>query len=425
MLYDINLRKVIINYRLLIVFSVLFLVSCDSTSPLIEHFEPAGDYILKYTDLPLLEKNKEVHLGGFNGLHYKGGRIFYTITSRGPVLSKNNQISLVVPDFTPEIIELTLQDDNSISITNRIQIKAPGGSLTSGKIPLERSVYGEVLIDSQGDDYWGINPGGIHYDRKNNFFWFGETYQPGLFQATMDGEIVKRLRPDEGLRRVFRSAYNHGGIRGIDSDNQDRLISIFNHGLENRAMGDDTSSIDYSIRRISRVDYTKNKSTNPEAEISMFYKVEPESFDGIPVSQVNTGDITFIDDSTYLVAEYADFGGETRSLLYIVRNTVATKAIESQEGLLGKTFETLLPDEIAKDEVDFVPVKKTLFSNLKAIGITYPSGMALIDKNNLAIIQNNKFGLKNTDPVSKTFEFDKSDIKISIIDISEIYKTEK
>lgn len=409
---------------LLSIFTILFIISCDTTEPLFDKYIPNGTYSLKWNDLPKLSSDKNLRLGGFVGLYYKGNRTFYTVTDRGPMIQNLNENGaktfFILPSFVPQIVQLELQDDNSIKVLNQINIKKPSGQSTSGKVPPEIWNKDETLFNNEAiDDYWGIYPGGIFFDVAKNYFWISDQYQPSLMQVTTDGEWVRRLRPKEGLRSVLANHTVEGGFTGIDFYKDNFILTITGRSLENNRKPDDqTSKINYALRRVIRYGLKDNN------DLSMLYFVEPQSLDGIPERYVLLGDIAVVNDTSYLVTEFANYNGIKRNLLFQISiSDSTTKAPVGLEGILNKTIETLSSKE--RRDNNIIPLKKRLLFNLKETKLTRPEGIAIIDETHIAIIDNNRFGIINGNPEAHDFELNAEPIILEVITLTKKLKLSK
>jgi len=405
----------IFKYSNLILIPVLALIinSCDTVDPAFESYTPRGSYKINWNDLPKQADMSDLKLGGFTSLHYLKNRDFVAITDRGPVLKEDNSddIYFLNPAFNPQILKLELQNNGNMKIVDQIPILTPGNISASGLIPDGDWATGENLQssdNSQTTDSWGVNPGGVYFDQINNFYWFTDHYGPGIFQATINGEIIKRLRPYEGLRKALRTRVAEGGFAGLDTDSNNRFVTITKRALNNsKSPGEE---INQSFRRIIRYDPADDDDR------CMFYFVESDSFDGLPVDKALIGDIAVYSDTTFFVTEYGEFNGVSRSLLFKVTiDDSTTKAPPGLEGVAGKTFETLTDEEWV--EINLIPVKKTLVADLSFLDIKRPDGIAIVGNSSIAILENNNYGIINPDVAGKTYQLDKSSITLTIVDI--------
>ncbi len=405
----------------------IFFVQCEVTQPILDKYHPNGTYTLAYEKLPPLEKNRDLRLGGFSGLFYRGNRMFYTVTDRGPVLESTDQNGhantyFLYPEFIPQIVQLELQDDHTIKIVKQIPIKNPLNKKVTGIMPENTWAQDQtVLNENISKDLWGLYPAGVYFDIESHFFWIADEYNPALLELTVEGQWVRRIRPTEGFRKAFASHTVNGGFAGIDIDKSGRLVTVLARCLEhNRNINDPNQSrpINYALRRIALYNF------NTQQDLSLFYFVESSDRDQIPARFVQLGSIIAVNDTSFLVTEYASYNGIKRSLLFEAVITDSTaKVSEGLEGIEGRTFETL--DSATWREKKMYPVKKNLLVDLQAAEIENPGGMALINDHQVAVINNNNYGIIDVDIRSKTFKIDKKAIKLEILDLPKTLKIEK
>lgn len=393
-------------------FSATF-VACDSGSTLVERFEPEGSYTLSWTDLPGIEGGSDLRMGGFVGLTYVGGRDFYTVLDRGPVLGDSENDSsrfFVAPSFTPEIARLSLQDDGTIKLTERIPLLAAGGQPVSGLPPPKPWRFNETVLNESSPDAWGLYPGGLVMDRKNHFFWVADHYGPSLLQVTVQGEILRRVRGDNGLRAAYLTRRNHGGFAGIDVEPSGDILAVMRRSLNNSVSADDV--VNDSLRRVVRF------SPGNGEERSFFYMVNPEAVDGIPPHAVELSGLAVVRNNEFLVTEQADVAGQKRSLLFAVTLTdSSTSARRGLEGIIGKTIETLTETEWR--EAGLIPVAKRLVADLTEMGIDRPEGVAIVGKRKVAILEAGGYGIVDGDPHSQSYGIQPRDVRIVIIELAE------
>jgi hypothetical protein len=405
------------RYLIITIFIIPLLIGCDTTEPLIDHFNPNGTYNIQWNDLSKIG-NTNLKLGGFTGLYFGGKRDFYTITGRGPVVQTFDENGakayFVSPSFVPRIIHLELQDDHSAKVVESFPIKAPTGKDISGLPPAGVWSDDETITNNeQLTDDWGLFPGGVYYDINNHFFWIADQYNPGILQLTVNGEWVKRLRPGEGYRLNFAKHTVNGGFTGIDFDRFGNIITVMGRALEhNRNVNDPVQSrpINYSLRRIAQ--YVPGSNV----DYSFFYFVERQNLDGIPERFVELSDIVSVNDTSFLVLEEGECEGLRRSLLFeAVINDSTSKVVEGLEGLDNKTFETLDSEEWEANGLK--ALHKNLLVDLIGEGLRKVEGMAIVDSRHLAVIENNNFGIKSGNPNSGEYQVDNSSIKLKIIEL--------
>lgn len=414
MLKKCKMKNVVI-FILQVVIIAMIITACDSTEPLIDHFNPSGTYEIKWDELPAIE-NTDLKLGGFTGFYYAGKRDFYLVTGRGPIVQKVSENGaetyFVKPSFVPKIIRIELQDNQTAEIVETTDIKNPVNQNVSGLPP--ENVWSEdetITNDETLSDDWGMFPGGIYFDIDDHFFWIADQYSPAVYQITVDGQWVKRLRPGEGYRLNFAKHTVNGGFTGIDFDRFGNIITVLGRTLEhNRNVNDPDQNrpINYALRRIASYDPSNN------LDYSFFYFVEPENHDGISERFVELTDIVAVNDTSFLVLEEAEHNGKKRSLLFeAVIHDSTSKVIEGLEGLENKTFETLDSTEWKENELN--ALHKNLLVDLSVEGLRKIEGLAIIDEQRVAVLENNNFGIMEGVPSNGEYQVDKTSIRIKII----------
>ncbi len=412
---------------ILFIFIVL-LSSCDVTEPIIENYSPEGTYHLSWEDLTTIDKSKDLKIGGFTGLTYAGRRNFYAITSRGPSIEEfkveNGNSYLIEPDYSPRILLLELQDDKSIKIINETQLTNPFEELVKGFSPPSPYNSNETFLnDNASFDDWNIDPSGLYFDINENLFWICDKYGPTFFQATREGKLVTRIRPNEGFRNTYLKRRMDGGFNGIAFNPEGKIYGITKRVLNN--LPDDTSDLSTLNKRMRRLQVQNLDVLNIETDVCYLYYVEPEEFDGLEPDNVFLGDIAFVNDTTFLVTEYGELNGVKRSLLYKI-NIDPEQTFEAKlghEALRSKTIETLT--ETDRDELNIKPVIKTLLLDLKNSEIKNPESIAIINENKIAIIDNNKFGITSGNISSKSYSLDKKSITLQVFNLEKPLNIEK
>ncbi len=404
--------KILIS--LLLLGLALQLNSCETTEPLKNSFYPSGTYLLEWNSLP--EIGSKLRLGGFTGLYYNGGRIFFAVTSRGPVLTNfNGEIAnsfFVNKNYVPEIVKLELQDDGTVKIIERINIKNPLSQNCSGLPVIGAWDEDETILnEGENNDNWGIYPSGIFFSSEENLFYVSEQYTPSALQVTTGGNWFMKASPGEGFRNAYSNQTYNGGFTGIDFSSNGKIIVLLGRALEhNRNINDpdQTRPINYALRRVGIYGRTSR------SDLSMFYFVDSTNTDEINVRKIILGDIKTVNDTAFLVTEFGEENGTIRSLLYKAVITDSTSQVqEGLEGIDGKSFETL--SETEWNENNLVPLKKELLLDLSEFGFNKPEAIDIIDENHIAVINNNNFGISNPNPNDETFVLNKEDIRLTII----------
>ena len=398
---------------------LLFIQSCEENSVLMSDSSFNGEYRLDYSDLPSLKNSDKIRLGGFSALDYIGRGEFVTVTNSGPKLVQNNnekkEVKYLVPEFEPEIVKLELKD-GEISIKDRIKMRSMFGNIYNGK-PTQDYASNKINVvnNSMSIEDQGIDPQAITFDQYSNSYWIGEQYYPGILQAAgrwgegdkQKGNVLRQLKPYEGLRTVYENQIADGGISGLDLLNNKKMIGVFKKYLENKL--NDTLEIYKDRRRLIQLNPGKLSET---PNLSGIYEVMDKSFDGVKPGDVKIGDIAVINDTLCIVNEYGETGSNKRNLLV---KTVLPDSIwfaPQKEGIFGKAIETLTPHEL--DSASLSPAVKREVVDLSTKMERPPSGIAILPGNKVALLQKNNYGLSHNFNDFNNYEVKEQDIVIKI-----------
>jgi hypothetical protein len=419
----------------LVSFSIMFLLNCESENILISNPTFEGEYTLKWSDLPKLSSDSDFKLGGFTSLKYMGDRESVVVTGRGPVINSvdgfTENVNFLASDYTPEVIKIKLTSNNKIKIIDRNPIQTLRGENVSGLPgPGQPSAIVNPLLEPQ---FWGMNPGGITYNPDGNFYWVVDKYGPSVYQLTGRwgelGEqkgfanIVRRLKPYSGLRKYYLYREGGGGFSGLDIDSKGRLVSIIdkeliNYPLSVDSLGNihviDTLELYKDRRRLVRFD--PNSEMFSKWEQSAIYQVQSSDYDGINPEDVSINGLAIVNDTTCIISEYGESNGNVRNLLVKVVVPDSIWIFPTAEGIFGKSLETLTPHELDSAGLSFAVKREIIdvsdrFDNEVA-------GITLIGHNKVAILEKQNYGIINGDVQSGTYDIQKEDINIEIIEIN-------
>ncbi|MBN2279114.1 MAG: esterase-like activity of phytase family protein [Candidatus Marinimicrobia bacterium] len=429
-----NQNKKLLLIILLISFSILLLMQCESSNPLISTPDFEGTYTLSWSDLPGLQEGSDFKLGGFSSIFYMGGREYVLVTNRGPVLNSVSgileKINFLAPDFTPEIVFIKLNDKNKIEVVERNPILTLRGEKVTG-LPSTTNEF-EIVNSSLELQYWGINPGGIVYSADGNFFWIADKYGPSFYQLTGRwgelGEqrgfanIVQRLDPYKGLRKYYMKREGDGGFSGLDMDSQGRLVAIIEKELLNYPTATDSVG---NIHVIDTLELMKNRRRfvrlEPNStdimrwEKSALYEVEPADYDGIAEEEISISGLVMIDDTTCFINEYGKSGGNVRNLLVKVILPDSIWTTPTAEGIFGKSLETLTYQELDSAGLSFA-VKRDII-DISGDFDKPVAGITRVGHDKIAVLERHDYGIENGNLEAGTYDVIKEDVNIKIIKI--------
>ncbi len=367
-----------------------------------------------------------IRLGGFSGLFFEGttaeGNLrFVTHPDRGPNGEPTDLIPWLpgserpfpIPRFQPEIIRFEINPTTSaFSITQRIDLTLPGGQPLSGLPNLQASAQGlaftdEVPIDLFGNQLansaFGADLEGVVV-APDGTFWMVDEYRPAIYHFDAGGVLVNRFIPQGTAAAVNAPAGTFGvevfpavyaqrrANRGFEAValHGTKLYAFIQSALDNPDTANDATSRASRNLRILEFDVVSQTVT---AE----YLYELRDISGTGVARTDKiGDATALGGGRFMVIERDDrVGYDANKLLFEIDLTGATNVNDPANlvGLpAGKTLEQASVSELAAAGIQ--PANKRLATNLASlgyVGVSKPEGLALVDADTLAVINDNDF----------------------------------
>ncbi|MCU0501678.1 MAG: esterase-like activity of phytase family protein, partial [Anaerolineae bacterium] len=378
--------------------------------------------------LPDAPAGVQISLGGFSGLFFEGktaaGALeFVTHTDRGPNGEPTDLIShlpgnerpFAMPKFQPELVRFELDPDSGVfTITQRIGLVEPNGVKMTGLPNLQAGAQGtaytdEVPVDLFGNQLanrpLGIDPEGVVV-APDGTFWMVEEYRVSILHFDAAGKLLARYVPQgtaasvgapagtfgvEALPAVYAQRRANRGFEGIALDGS-TVYAFIQSALDNPDTANDATSRASRNLRIVEFDTTSQTVT---AE----YLYNLRDISGAGAARTDKiGDAASLGNGRFAVMERDDrLGMDANKLVYEVDLRGATD-IHNPANLggapAGKTLEQLTESELAAAGIK--PVFKRLVTNLAALGYTgvsKPEGLAVVDGETLAVINDNDFGI--------------------------------
>lgn len=359
---------------------------------------------------------QEIRLGGFSGLFFEGvaanGNLkFITHTDRGPNAEPNgNNRPFPLPDFQPQLIRFELnQSTGAITITEQIglqrtdgtpltglpNLQGTAGTAYSDEVPVD--LFGNPLAnDKLGGDFEGI------VVAADGSFWMVDEYRPAIYHFSSDGKLIDRLIPqgtptaggefgNPVLPAVYAQRRTNRGFEAIALEGN-KLYAFIQSAIDNPDLANDNTSRNSRNLRILEFDIATHQVTGE-------YLYILDSISGSGNARTDKlGDAVSLGNGKFLVVERDDRSTTSANkLIYEIDLRGATN-INNPSNLTslpaGKTIEQLSVAELATANLD--PVSKRLVTNVATLGYTGVEkleGLALINANTLAIINDNDFGI--------------------------------
>ncbi|MEN3323497.1 esterase-like activity of phytase family protein [Mariniflexile soesokkakense] len=385
-----------------------------------------------------------VLLGGFSGLFYDAANstatnyVFYAIPDRGPNADAVSGVTpastkplrpFKLPDYQGRIVKFTLNKttgavtlDDQILLTRKdgtTPITGKGNIPGYDEVPVTYTdaatayvnsdyvdgaseVYHELPYDEYGGDFEGVL-----IDKDGNF-WACDEYRPAVYKFQPNGTLIERYVPSgtsvlgttpqvagtygaETLPAVYSKRWDNRGFEAIAYDEVNHIIYAFI-----QSPIDNPSSA--AVRNKSDVIRILGINADTGAPVSEYvYLLERNKDAGYASSRVDKiGDAVYTGSGKFLVIE-RDSEGPTatygKKYVFEVDINYATNILNTV--LTGsKELEELSADEIVAQSI--FPVHKNKVVNLPTIGYQSSDkaeGIALLPNNEIAILNDNDFGL--------------------------------
>lgn len=352
-------------------------------------FNPA-----KLPSLGTTDARGEIKLSGFSGLYYEGvnpdnGNLqFITHPDRGPDdgTDANGDRIFLLPEFQPELVRFELDRESGIlEIVDRIGLKRQDGTPLTG-LPNLPELDPDTPVDEDGNllefDPLGIDPEGVVV-APDGTFWLVDEYRPSIYHFLPDGTLFHRYVPEgldpavgtPALPAVYSTRRPNRGFEAVAYE-EGKIYAFIQTPLNNPTSGESQTI------RILEFD-TETATTTGE------YLYIQEDMGG---GSDKIGDALSLGNGEFLVVERdSGFGPESQKKIFRISIDDATNILESQT--IDATFESLTPAELA--DLGINPVSKSVYADLTALGYSFtdkPEGLALVDENIVAVLNDNDFG---------------------------------
>jgi len=365
-------------------------------------------------------------LGGFSGLFYEGetddGKLkFVTHTDRGPNGEPTGALRpFLLPDFSPRIVRLELdRATGQVTVTGQIALRLPDGSPLTGlpntaiagadantpyndEVPVD--LHGNVLsTDPRGGDLEGVAVD------TNGHFWMADEYRPAIYHFDSAGLLIERLVPigtaaaagapagsfgTEVLPAVLAQRRQNRGFEAIALQDG-KVYAFVQSPLRNPAtLGNSALNAMRNIRVVEFDPVT-------QATRQFIYVMDnPTALNADDSRADKIGDAVAIPGGGFLVLERdddaapADAAAQITKKIYAFNLTDATDITGKDVIYGGKSLDQMSTGELAA--VGVAPLAKVLHVDLAAAGydkVQKIEGLAYIDANTLAVINDNDFGV--------------------------------
>ena len=374
---------------------------------------------IEFTDLPVLgttAAGQDILMGGFSGLYFEGvdeatGNLkFITHPDRGPNPDPMdvdddgvNERPFALPEYqaqwvrfavNPETHAITwgeqtlLTTTDGAPITGLPNLAGEGDAAYADEEPID--LFGNSLeLDPYGADMEGI----VRAD--DGTWWMVDEYRPAIYHFDAGGVLITRYVPEgsneneagvtvgvEAIPAIYAQRRANRGFEAVAY--ADGIVYAFIQSpIDDPDTSRDTNSRNGKSVRILAFD-TATASTVGE----YVYMLEGGAVDKI-------GDAVAISPTEMLVIERdSAFGPAAEKYIFKIDLANATNIhnMDAPQGLQLQSAAGLAAAGI-------YPVQKTLYVDLAAIGYHMTDkaeGLAFIDENTLAVLNDNDFGISTT-----------------------------
>lgn len=374
------------------------------------------------------ELGEGLRLGGFSGLFAldKDGTTFLSLTDRGPngevQIRGKKGMSFPLPSYSPRIVKLRLEG-GKLRVAETVQLKLLDGF--TDVITNTRDVSGLPAFDGVGEvpydansrdrlpfDPYGVDTEGITVDPRDGSYWLAEEYGPSIMHVSVDGTILLRLvprgvdlgGPGQTVRGLLPGSLSkrkaNRGFEGIAiAPDGSRVFAIMQSPLSNPDKKAGEAS-----RHIRLVALDTSNADQPKL-IGM-YLYQAESFKdvgGKDQDDIKIGDLAALSATRMLASERDSDEGGSHKKVYVIDLAEATDITE-RESVSGKTVEQVSEADLRKAGIKLVG--KALVVDLAKLGYRPDKleGLAVVDANTLAVINDNDFGIDSIDDKSRVIK---------------------
>lgn len=385
-----------------------------------------------------------VLLGGFSGLHFSASEstaneyVFYAIPDRGPndspvakanvtPATSQNLRPFKLPDYQSRVVKFTLnKGTGAITLDNQLMLVRKDGSTPitgKGNIPGFDEVpvtYSDAATSYTNEDYldnaqeayhalpydaYGGDFEGIQIDKDGNF-WMCDEYRPAVYKFQPNGTLIERFVPagtsllgtspqpvgtygEESLPAIYAKRRANRGFEGLAYDSVNHIVYAF---IQSPLYNSSSVTKDNSdVIRILGID-----ASNGTPVSEFVYLLERNKDSGLSSARVDKmGDAVYTGNGKFLVIERDSEGPtnpEGKKYIFEISLTGATNILN--HSLSADTLEMMTADELKTAGIQ--AVHKTKMVNLPSVGYASSDkaeGIALLPNNEIAIINDNDFGL--------------------------------
>lgn len=310
-----------------------------------------------------------------------------------------------VPEYSPSLYHLMLNDDMTFSVKDVIAFKTASGKPINGLLNPLTVASTEQPIDAEGKplphSQDAIDAEGI-IKLSDGTFWVGEEMGPSILHVAADGRILMRIVP-KGTEKDFAKADTVivGGLPAILAKRQ------ANRGIESMAVSPCEKFLYFIVQNPLA---NPDKKAYTQAKNARLFKMDRSTLRiiGEYVYQLDDPQSFALDPSDKQnaprISELTALGYDR--LLVLERTNGTTKlheiTLEGATNILGSAWDDLatapsLEQSNDLSGTDITPVEKTLRFDTATDAKDAPTkieGVAFLKDGSMVLINDNDFGIK-------------------------------
>lgn len=320
---------------------------------------------------------------------------FYTIGDRGPnadspeTLDGKKTKVFLAPEFTPFIAKVRVDSGRTAVLEKALPLKSSGKEISGLPIPpeLTGSTKEMPLTErfAQLDyDRNGMDTEGIDRDRQGNF-WISDEYGPFIAKVNPNnGEILQKYAPGAGLPEIIKWRQPNRGMEALAVAPNGKIYGVVQ------------STLDVDKQTKNQARFIRIVELDPRTGRTRMFAY-PHEFELYAKSRdAKIGDIAAINNTCFAIVELGKIEDGDRKY----HNTVYAIDIAGATDLSGRTLADgkALEYGSARDleTAGIETVAKNTLFDLREYGWKpkKTEGLALTNRNSLAVINDNDFGLE-------------------------------
>lgn len=360
----------------------------------------------------------------FKGLAPDGTLEFYAITDRGPNGDGPNApsggsgalgISKVfpAPSFAPSFGLVTVGRNGAV-LQSSTPLKLDASRKLSGLPPRsgpgatgETPLTDQYLYDAAKADFDanGLDPESLVLDKARNALWASDEYGPFLVRINVTtGVVEKKYGPGNGLPAVFASRRANRGMEGLALDAASgRLHGFLQSPIDPRDANNKSIQATppggkkTDVRHLAKFARWVEFDPATETAKSYAYPIDGSQYDKDRTGNAKLGDMVSLGGGRFIVIEQGarKSDGKVFNKLMLVEVPANATDIAALDHNLEISSITQAPSNGA-DYSGVVTLRKTELLDLNQLGwlAEKAEGLALVDENTLALVNDDDFGVR-------------------------------